>query len=198
MPRPNERTHLPSPLAQREGSGGPNCRGRRAAARGESGGEPSVASARHRCPAPASPSANPVGSTESELNPRCDYLLPASWLLAAALTIGIAHGRGEAAAPRAPRPEARRRPTSPSTSPATTCSPATASSSAAGSRPRRRAPGQGRLPRPAPAASCGRPPSANGAFALRWAPAQHRHLRGPRLRRPRPRASAARRAPCAG
>ena len=66
---------------ERGGSGGPKRRATQVGARhrGESDGDPSVATRRHRCPAIASPSANPAGGTESELSRRCVSSCPRCW-----------------------------------------------------------------------------------------------------------------------
>ena len=192
-PAPIEPAQLPSPSASAVGAGDPLAAPPERAARGESDGDPSVAAARHRARRPRARQLTPQAERESELNRRCVFLLPAM-LAAAAVAADGRHGRGEAAAPEHRVPKrvdadlslhvsehnvlagqrpGRQRPGEP--------------------EPRRRPPRQGRRRRP-----LGRPAEDDHESQRRLprplGPAQHRHLRGPRLRRPRPRASPARRA----
>ena len=76
-----------SPRASGRGAGDPIAAGPADRGRGESGGAPPVASVGQR-PAPASPSANPVGSRKRVIH-RCDSLLPVVGA-AIALSVGIA------------------------------------------------------------------------------------------------------------
>ena len=92
VPRSIERAHLPSPAASAGGAGDPPAAPPERAARGESGGDPSVAAAGTE-PATASPSANPVGGTRKRVEPTMRrYLLPAMLAVAAVLPMAR-HGR---------------------------------------------------------------------------------------------------------
>ena len=161
------------------GIGGPNCRGDDRRGRGESDGLPSVARVRH-LPAPASPSANPVGSRKRVTNEALPPLRGGGCHRAVDWP-GAGRGRFEAQAQPAPpgkdsrlpaplRPHRaqRRRHRHPRQGP-----------------PGRAPAGADPLPRPRRRLPRRRHPGQRDLLAALEAPA-HRQLLGPRLRCPQP------------